>query len=699
MKMFNNVFLITILLLSCLQDSKAFDNRSLIELIEEPPAICFVRYTLENNIELYWDSTVADEFEEIFIYRATYINNEFDLIGSISETANGYFLDENVSLYTSTYYYKLKALDIEGNKTEFSDAQGAIYSRGGRTTMEGFDFTWTPYHGLDFDNYKIFKGTSPDDLRLIADVPKDSLRFIDPDPSDTDIYYQIALDNEIDCNTAEGVLTNQVHSNIITNFDGASFFLVQNDDSVCTQCSEIDRVESCYSDEGTSCYFRFTLNFNREILGNNVTAKVLKNETVNDKFDFVLEVVPFGDLPNMDVDSTFTFIAISGLFFDLRYPDKSDRLDLQIEFSVDSMPDYPRDTFNMVRTYCVPDRLEDVVQISQEVICLGDNVAIPIDPKFDDFSWIIDGSHVNVVNGLIPASDDMLLEVSTDLGCVFTYRVDLNFLTLPAPSPCFVRSTPDAANEIYWDIQDNGLTEEVLVYRETSVLDQFDLIARKPAAQEGIFIDDGVNANSRSFRYKLSAIDTCGNETDLGIAHKTMHLIVSRDIQDNVSLEWEDYQGVDFSSYFVFRGTSPEQMSFLTQLPSSINSFTDFNPEGDAIFYQIVVAEQVDCTPQKNLDLFSIQSNIAEIVVSNIFDDEFSNTSFYPNPAENKIWIKSNDQIAEYELINTQGQIVERAALDERRSVDVSKFSAGIYFLKCEDKRGKTLHIEKLLIN
>jgi hypothetical protein len=40
------------------------------------------------------------------------------------------------------------------------------------------------------------------------------------------------------------------------------------------------------------------------------------------------------------------------------------------------------------------------------------------------------------------------------------------------------------------------------------------------------FVDMESNAKIRSYRYKVAAIDTCGNESVLSESHKTMHLTI-----------------------------------------------------------------------------------------------------------------------------------------------------------------------------
>ncbi len=78
----------------------------------------------ENTIELNWDSPVDDDFDYFRIYRG--LVPDFDPVGSepIAESIDLIYIDSAVESDV-TYYYRLSAVDFNGNESEYSDAVSA----------------------------------------------------------------------------------------------------------------------------------------------------------------------------------------------------------------------------------------------------------------------------------------------------------------------------------------------------------------------------------------------------------------------------------------------------------------------------------------------------------------------------------------------------------------------------------------------
>ena len=70
------------------------------------------------------------------------------------------------------------------------------------------------------------------------------------------------------------------------------------------------------------------------------------------------------------------------------------------------------------------------------------------------------------------------------------------------------------------------------------------------------------------------------------------------------------------------------------------------------------------------------------------------NINIYPNPAKNKVMIKSND-IFNYKIIDLSGKIVMSG--DNNTSaieVDIDHLNSGVYFIKINNKENYKLIIE-----
>jgi hypothetical protein len=72
------------------------------------------------------------------------------------------------------------------------------------------------------------------------------------------------------------------------------------------------------------------------------------------------------------------------------------------------------------------------------------------------------------------------------------------------------------------------------------------------------------------------------------------------------------------------------------------------------------------------------------------------NIHIYPNPAQDKIWIKSPVAVQAI-LTNAEGRLLVETKYEA--SIDVKDIANGIYFLTINDKDGNRIKVEKLIIS
>ncbi|MFH2142998.1 MAG: hypothetical protein ABIJ97_11280, partial [Bacteroidota bacterium] len=122
---------------------------------------------------------------------------------------------------------------------------------------------------------------------------------------------------------------------------------------------------------------------------------------------------------------------------------------------------------------------------------------------------------------------------------------------------CMVTVDPASQkNTVIWEKTDPFI-DNYYINKETIVAGVYNLIGVVPADSAGIYIDDFSNPGQQSDKYKLSAIDRCGNISDLGNYHKTIHLNVSPALPQGYALTWQHYEGFLFDTYVIYRGSSP----------------------------------------------------------------------------------------------------------------------------------------------
>lgn len=93
--------------------------------------------------------------------------------------------------------------------------------------------------------------------------------------------------------------------------------------------------------------------------------------------------------------------------------------------------------------------------------------------------------------------------------------------------------------------------------------------------------------------------------------------------------------------------------------------------------------------------IYSFTATNDAILIANFeyndIDENTSNVfSIYPNPAHKSIIVNSLSSVKEYKIFNASGQILMTGFFnDNQSSIDISNLSAGIYFLKIEEKTAR----------
>ena len=94
--------------------------------------------------------------------------------------------------------------------------------------------------------------------------------------------------------------------------------------------------------------------------------------------------------------------------------------------------------------------------------------------------------------------------------------------------------------------------------------------------------------------------------------------------------------------------------------------------------------------------LFRIEN--IEIITSNEVNETIDFVKIYPNPITDVVYIElDNNQSAQFNLINSMGQVIKKGTLDASANIiDLKKFNSGIYILNIQnDKSQKTFKLIK----
>jgi len=126
----------------------------------------------------------------------------------------------------------------------------------------------------------------------------------------------------------------------------------------------------------------------------------------------------------------------------------------------------------------------------------------------------------------------------------------------------------------------------------------------------------GIDPTVTSYRYKISAVDTCGNESAMSDYHETMHLALPILSGGKVSLLWDNYEGFNFSYYRILRdstGLGGNNWEAIDSVTNSNNTYTDNNPPTGTINYVVEVVATDTCTSDKTKNYNSSKSNTSSV--------------------------------------------------------------------------------------
>lgn len=258
-------------------------------------------------------------------------------------------------------------------------------------------------------------------------------------------------------------------------------------------------------------------------------------------------------------------------------------------------------------------------------------------------------------------------------------------------------------NMIIWNEPATNAIDHFNIYGEGNQANVFNLLGSVNYSSLSIFTDNTANPMQQAYRYKISAVDTCGAETALSNYHKSIHLTINQGMGNTFNLIWSYYEGFTFSSYNIYRGTSPTNMTLLTTIASTLNSYTDLTPPVGNVYYQIEAVNPNPCTPSKT-SYYSTRSNIAtndQGIITGINPTIYNNSfEIYPNPAKETITIEFNvypNDNSFVEIFSIDSKLIQRfPILRKTTEINISSLHSGVYIIKISGNDG--IGIKKLIV-
>jgi fibronectin type 3 domain-containing protein len=169
------------------------------------------------QVNLTWDANSESDLSEYRLYRGT-SPEPTTQVATIAAGTESY-TDTDVSNGT-TYYYRLTAVDTDGNESNFSNEVSATPEPGGGETPAAptglaatagdgeVSLSWDANSESDLSEYRLYRGTSPEPTTQVATITEGNTTYDDPDVSNgTTYYYRLTA---VDADGNESNFSNEV---------------------------------------------------------------------------------------------------------------------------------------------------------------------------------------------------------------------------------------------------------------------------------------------------------------------------------------------------------------------------------------------------------------------------------------------------------------------------------------------------------
>lgn len=201
-------------------------------------------------------------------------------------------------------------------------------------------------------------------------------------------------------------------------------------------------------------------------------------------------------------------------------------------------------------------------------------------------------------------------------GCSnYTDTVNINVVEPYAMQELCLVGVDSATNKnfVVWEKPVLPNVESFNIYKESTVQGVYNLISNRDYDSLAYIIDYSSNPIAKPDRYRISIMDSCGNESGFSPAHKTMHLSVNAGAAGAWNLIWDKYEGFVVPTYRIWRADTSLQYVLIDSVQGTTWTYVDATPPAGGLYYIVeVIKPGGACNPTKaNTNFNTSRSNPA----------------------------------------------------------------------------------------
>jgi len=146
-----------------------------------------------------WERTRNKRTSYYKIMRESTVLDVYDSVGMVPFDSVSVFEDFGANAKQQSFKYKIVSVDSCGNEVESQFHQTIHLFTSYSATDNSITVEWTPYKGFEFSSYKVFRGTTTENLQEVRQVPSDRISYTDLDPVEGMKYrVVVVLPNDVD---------------------------------------------------------------------------------------------------------------------------------------------------------------------------------------------------------------------------------------------------------------------------------------------------------------------------------------------------------------------------------------------------------------------------------------------------------------------------------------------------------------------
>jgi Secretion system C-terminal sorting domain/SprB repeat len=304
----------------------------------------------------------------------------------------------------------------------------------------------------------------------------------------------------------------------------------------------------------------------------------------------------------------------------------------------------------------------------------------------------------------IPGGDYVCI-VTDAFGCKGVYSGSL-YQTVPfSPNLCMVTvDSTGTQNVVVWDKSMNPEADYFNIYRE-GLCNSYDFgkVGFTDYDSLSVFYDTVVNTDTRSWRYYVTCVDTCGFESYPSEINRTVHLTVAFNSNYDAVLNWGAYEGYTVEDYAVYRknpaGTAYDFVDSVSNTTFTYVDTINFSAYPSEVEYYVEARTSTVCFASRAFNQNSSRSNNAKALVVvdttgsaiNTLIEMPEDIRIYPNPTNDVVNIRidgGDGKAYHMDVIDQLGKVVKTIDMLNRTSFTTREMNNGIYFLRIKNESG-----------